>query len=329
MKNKLLRITCALFVFCLLLAFMPLAVSADDTRTWELKKDLSSITDGKTVYTVYEPPSDAEWLPTKTLYCYDTTDIEAGDLNTSYFELSTVSKDSGILHLQVSFEEIFMYYVSDTAREKLIEFENEQNVSYRLSRSPDRLFQSTLTAETVTELKALTPTEEVDVTTLNDVEYCHVGYYDSTGSFYREIGRLFFFGDGSVGYVNYTHLNNTHFDAHGNLSFRTGTAPICMIGGATLLTDIQDAKANFKDLSPQITYEFYETYWQMMRLVSVPLFWTLFAITGAILPAVGLTLGIVWARSPKQKHPRRWYVLVGLCGLWLLLTLIIFLMMVI
>lgn len=325
MKNKLLRITCALFALCLLLSSLSLSVSADNEKEWSISRNYSQLFDGTTVYTLYELPYGVNWLPTKTLYIHHADSIKGMDEDSDVvYALQSVTADSGILYLESTFSTGI--YVSNEAREDLAAFEREENVQYRMC---NYYTQSTLSYSTVQSLNALTFTREIDVTELRDNKSYDVVYYDSTGSLYRQIGILFYFDGGGLGYVNFSYLNNTHFDAYGNLSFRSGTVPVCPIGDHQLLVDLENAEASAKDLTPEETYEYDTLYWNDLQLVTLPLFWILFTITGAVLPAVGLTLGLVWARSKKQKHPARWYVLVGLCGLWLLLTLIIFLMLII
>lgn len=329
MKNKLLRITCALFALCMLLAALTLSVSADTTKEWSISKDRTSISNGTTTYTLYNAPNDVYWLPVKTLYYYDVTYMKGTDEEKDFvYTLQSVNATSEILYLEGTFAAGI--YVSDDARAALEAFEREENVEYRIFRTSDAYAQSTLKDSTVQALKGLSVTQNVDVTTMQKLKSYNVVYYDESGSLYRQIGILFYFADGGIGFVSFAHLNNSHFDAYGNFSFRSGTAPVCMIEDEALLAAVKDAASSTKDQTPEESYETDAMYLQMMQAVSIPLFWVLFAITGAVLPTVGLILSIVWTRSPKnKKHPRRWYVPLGLCALWLLLTLTIFLMMVI
>lgn len=329
MTKKILRRTCVLAALVLVLAsLLTLGVGAASDKSWSISADRTTLTDGHNKYTFYLPPADVYWLPVKTVYYHDVEDIGGIDNENDYvFTLMSVGSDTEILYLESTFAHGF--YVTDAQREALAAFEREESIEYRILRSDNAYMQGTLTEETIRSLKALGNSQETEVRTLQSLPSYKVVYYDSTGSLYRQIGILFFFENGSVGYVNYAHLSNAHFDADGNFSFRSGTAPVCIIEDEQLIADVREATDSVSDYSPLVEYEGDDAYWEWLSRIALPLFWILFAITGALLPCVGLIIGIKEACSRKRKKHVRWYALIGLCCLWLVLTLAIFLILII
>lgn len=332
MKKNILKAFAPLLVVLLLCVTLALPASAaEETRdyTWSISEDYNIVSDGYDTYTYLDLPPSTYWNPTGKLYQHDAPNRISGlPYENTLYEIATPFVGSGILHLETfDFADV---YVTNAARAKLeAEFFNEQNVLYRLCDSAYIDMQSDLSAETVAALRDLTATERVEASSLRRLDAYEVVYYDSTESFYTVCGMIFVDREDRLLFVDYSDLDNTHFDAYENLSFRSGTLPVSVLDAGALADTVRGAMDGLETRYPDVSYEANVDVSGFLAAVTVPVFWVLYALSGFILPLAPLALGILYANSKKHgKHPR-WYALTALAAVWLILSTVIFIILVV
>ena len=54
--------------------------------------------------------------------------------------------------------------------------------------------------------------------------------------------------------------------------------------------------------------------------MAITSFWIIFVVLGYLVPIAPLVIGLVFARSKKMSHPKRWYIVAGMAVLWMVLA---------
>ncbi len=182
------------------------------------------------------------------------------------------------------------------------------------------------TAKRFSELSQKGGGVKINVHDLETHLICELRFHDPSGLLTTIKGAVYTMPDGSFGYVDYATLDNSHFDADGNFSYRQGEVTVYPL--EELAGRVDSALSNSYTMKRSFTYEYYEyeadigiiggtNYTDESAIVA---FWVIFVLVGYLLPIAPLVIGLVFAHSKKMSHPRRWYVVVGLAVLWLVLA---------
>ena len=163
----------------------------------------------------------------------------------------------------------------------------------------------------------ITPTETVDASLLGELISYNVIGYDSTLTFAHIIGQVFEY-NGDYLFVNYSYLNNTHFDSYGNLSFRGGSVPVVRLS-AQDKAQITDAIDRFEYYDGEIVYEESDP---LDATLSMVLFLLLASPFLYLLPALFLIFGIVMRNIKKYSNRKRWNTVIIASIVWLGLSLL-------
>lgn len=170
---------------------------------------------------------------------------------------------------------------------------------------------------------------KTDVTQLKDCTLYELRFHDHSGLLSTLRGAVYELSDGSYGYVDYSTLDNSHFDADGNFSYRQGEVTVYPIDD--FFSDLKRNSDRVYSLKKSNTYEINE-YDNGMGIIggiggsnhtkdsAIASFWIIFVMVGYLLPVAPLVLGLVFANSKKMSHPKRWYVVAGMAVLWMVLA---------
>ena len=166
----------------------------------------------------------------------------------------------------------------------------------------------------------------VDVRTLLDMPLCAIRFSDATGCVYTVSGGLYTCEEGYL-YVDYRALGNQHFDADGNFSYRSGNVDAVLLRGDAALA-VQQTIDSAAELTPDVRYEDYgEIPWEENNESAVPVFWVFYVLNGFLVPVAPLVVGLVMAHSDKHGRQKRWYILSGIAGVWILLSVLLALLL--
>ena len=306
----------------LLCATLPVSASdkAEDTEPeirWELSEDGQTLTYGDQTYTHYVIPS-YDWFRPYQSYQYVQ---EFGN----YFigqpilgvegEEITLYEDMVVLYVYFDVNTAFDVYVTAQGARALDEYMAGNYAQYELTSGTYE--SATLSEQTVRAWSEADATETVDATLLGELVSYNVIGYDSTLTFAHVIGQVFEY-NGDYLFVNYSYLNNTHFDSYGNLSFRGGSVPVVRLS-AQDKTQITDTIDRFEYYSGEIVYEESDP---LDATLSMVLFLLLASPFLYILPALFLILGIVMRCIKKLPGRKRWNTVIIASIVWLGLSLI-------
>lgn len=166
----------------------------------------------------------------------------------------------------------------------------------------------------------------VDVRTLLDMPLCAIRFSDATGCVYTVSGGLYTCEEGYL-YVDYRALGNQHFDADGYFSYRSGNVDAFLLRGDAALA-VQQTIDSAAELKSDIRYENYdEIPWEENNESAVPVFWVFYVLNGFLVPIAPLVVGLVMAHSDKHGRQKRWYILSGIAGVWILLSVLLALLL--
>ena len=153
----------------------------------------------------------------------------------------------------------------------------------------------------------------LDVRDLYDLPFYVVYAYDNpTGTIARAEGAVFILDKGTHVYVDYTTLDNSHFDANGELSFRQGTVSASvLLGSAVMGVDSAIEKMRYPTYNYDYEGDGFDDY--NASGVSIVLFWILVVFIGIILPILPITFGIAYPAFSKKKRVRDAEILIKKC----------------
>ena len=311
-----------LCMILLLCATLPVSASdkAEDTEPeirWELSEDEQTLTYGDQTYTYYAIPS-YDWFRPYQSYQYlqefDVRFIGQPILSTEGEEV-TLYEDMVVLYVYFDVNTAFDVYVTAQGARALDEYMAGNYAQYELTSGSYE--SATISEQTVRAWSEITPTETVDATLLGELVSYNVIGYDSTLTFAHIIGKVFEY-NGDYLFVNYSHLNNTHFDSYGNLSFRSGNVPVVRLS-AQDKAQITDTIDRFEYYDGEIVYEQSDP---LDATLSMVLFLLLASPFLYILPALFLVFGIVMRCIKKLPGRKRWNTVIIASIVWLGLSLI-------
>lgn len=314
MKNTMKSLSKRLAVFllaCLLLSsfILPAAAKEDtDAIVFEFRSD-GMLSDGERVFAPLELPLGCK-LDEVMRYVFDTE-----SMGYEYDYYAGATRDADILWRY--FHSSSAVFVTEDAWARIEALAAGNAAERRL------VFKRTyLSAQDTEDILSLIVSEtdavvtDVPVADLRDAGYFELRSYEESGVVYTIDAMIFLYGD-AYGYLDLCALDNSHFDADGNLSFRSGSVPLVILG-----TDTVTALCDAVDRTP-ITEG--KTVWQSDDTsgiefessgVGLVFFWITVVFCGFVLPGAALILGILLAVTGQKK--KRWWALVICATVWLL-----------
>ena len=311
-----------LCMILLLCATLPVSASdkAEDTEpeiSWELSEDRQTLTYGDQTYTHYVIPSYDWFRPYQSYqYVQEFGNYFIGQpILTTEGEEIVLNENMVVLYVYFDVNTAFDVYVTAQGACALDEYMAGNYAQYELTSGTYE--SATISEQTVRAWSEITPTETVDASLLGELVSYNVIGYDSTLTFAHIIGKVFEY-NGDYLFVNYSHLNNTHFDSYGNLSFRSGNVPVVRLS-ATDKAQITDAIDRFEYYDGEIVYEESDP---LDATISMVLFLLLASPFLYILPVLFLVFGIVMRCIKKLPGRKRWNTVIIASIVWLGLSLL-------
>lgn len=311
-----------LCMMLLLCATLPVSASdkAEDTEPeirWELSEDRQTLTYGDQTYTHYAIPS-YDWFRPYQSYQYfqefGNYFIGQPILSAEGDEIA-LNENMVVLYVYFSTDTAFDVYVTAQGARALDEYMAGNYAQYELTSGTYE--SATISEQTVRAWNEADATETMDATLLGELISYNVIGYDSTLTFAHVLGQVFEY-NGDYLYVNYSHLNNTHFDSYGNLSFRGGSVPVVRLS-ATDKAQITDTIDRFEYYDGEIVYEESDP---LDATLSMVLFLLLASPFLYILPVLFLVFGIVMRCIKKLPGRKRWNAVIIASIVWLGLSLL-------
>ncbi len=305
MKKKIITI---LFALSLIFALCIVAC-ADDYVEWTVSNDGKTLIVDDESYTLYEGYmySSDMFLP-ETSFVYEEGYIRA-QLERNNDNLDIFYFDGDI-------------YVSNDGKGYLDDFVDGKYSQYKIA-SKTYYYYMNITSSWVNGLDGGT-VECFDVRDLQSVERYYVLGYDKTGTMAHTVGAIYNV-NGSYYFINYDKLPNNYFDSYGDFSYRGGTVNAYKLN-AVQESDMDGFSSN--RVSYKTIYESDQfSNGEFGKGFFVAVFVIVTVIFGYVIPLVPAIIGAVRITKGKTQNPKRWYVILALCALWIILaTCILFAM---
>ncbi len=311
----------SVLLLCLLLAFgMILPISAasdatdvDETPEWVLSKDEQTLSLDTEIYTKYPIPMGT-WIRPYVFYEYNQS---VGEDLLDVGCPGYIAEDESLIQYQgitLLYSGLSQYatvsvYVQPEGKANMDAFTAGEYAQYELGSYHQ---SSIISGDMISKWNGSATNTTVDVTTLADVPRYYVLGYDQTLTLAHVIGAVFEL-EGEYLYVYYDALDNSCFDANGNLSFRQGTI-------SALRPDAEDSQtvaSAIENAKPYSTSRFYEPVDPLDPTISIICFLLIASPLLFILPALLLVFGIVMRCIKKIPNRKRWNTVIILSALWL------------
>ena len=319
----------SIFLLCIsLMLSLSLPVLASDAATeaeeqieWVVSDDQLTLTGGDTVYTRYELYTFDQFRP-HDFYEYSQrieTDSPYVDMighPASEAEGNvTINRDVAVVFDYYSDTADFRVYVTAEGAAALDQFAKGNYAAYELAES--RFYSAPVDAGLMVSLQGKASDATVEVAELDNLTYYDIYGYDSTMTFVHVIGTVFD-NEGQYLYVDYNWLDNSHFDADGNLSFRSGSVPVYTLSAAES-EQIAAATEEMGHYSANLIEDEVEP---LDATLSMVFFLLLASPLLYLLPIALMVLGIVLSHSKKVSNPKRWKLVILLSAIWLGLAIL-------
>ena len=187
-------------------------------------------------------------------------------------------------------------------------------------------------------------TVRMDASRLQEADVYEVTVHDRLETKAYQHGAVYKMPDGKAYYLCFEGLDNSHFDADGYFSYRSGEVKLIRLDGDAL-TKVNTALMNMRIKEKNVIYEslvisgycdiygepiesdfIYESPSESEAQLS---FWVFFIFIGFIVPIVPLVIGLVLPRLKSLGKERYWYIMAGFAAIWLLASLGILLILII
>ncbi len=284
---------------------------------WTLSEDGEKLTASTgTVYYRYEMDIDAELNPWNVYYFANSVKLGSGNNYSGTASVRSYARDGEIVWITSAMGTDV--YVTEVGEQMLKGFADGTERIYNIARESN-LYYSKIDATFAEELReAYIRGEQIytfDVRELRYVERYYVQFGDSRDVFWCDEGYIFDI-EGEYYYVHFDSLDNTHFDADGYFSFRSGEVELMkldeemseVVGASILRLRSRETITNFEtdDNNSEMPMIF---------------FWMPYVFIGFILPLPFLALGLIFANVRKKS--KYWYAVVISAGVWMLLAAIL------
>ena len=176
-------------------------------------------------------------------------------------------------------------------------------------------------------------TVRMDAWMLKDGEAFEITSHDATETKAYQYGAIFKMPDGKFYYLPFKDLDNSHFDADGYFSYRSGEVKLIKLDGDSL-TRVKSALSSMETRQKTNVYEtfvikgVYDVYGEKIEddydfgetsdVGTEILFWVSFIFVGFIVPIIPLAIGLIFPRLKSLGKNRYWYIVAGFAAMWLL-----------
>jgi len=313
-KHNKVKILSFLTAVVLLISIMIPTVAAKEV-SWTLSEDDQTLSDGTNTYTYYATITYLD-LETKKVHSYNDTVDHSTDGDCTVCANPDVS---GVVWLE-GWDVIYLY-ATEEGRQKLDSWFVDRTIGgYRVWTD---LGSAALERELLNGMNdaAEGPNammRTVMVSELAELELYEIYAHDESELFVKICGAVYRWDDGSYYYLDYTTLDNSHFDANGNFSYRNGTVTLTLLD--------EELSARFAETVANVSDEFIPEYsWDPVDWGIIPqvIFWIFYVLVGLVAPLPFFVLGIVLANIRRIGRPKYWYVMSAFSLLWGIVALIL------
>lgn len=322
MKKKLI----CLLLACLLLPALCVSVLAEEAEyaQWVISEDGEELSLDGTTYTWY-PLAYGDRIVPEERFVYENDVTNPVNDKTMTVSVNPDNPHMVFLVGYIGGYAVQRVYVTEEGRRILDAYVNGAYSEYLLVKDDD--LAAELSLDLIAELDAQTENQiSMEVTRLRERASYDIIGYDETRTLAHTHGAIYLLGNGYY-YINYDALDNTHFDASGSFSYRSGTVTLVKLG-TEHSRKVSDALGNLEDWYSDVVYESDGEEPVMEESSAKTVFFVLSVIGGLLVPAVPLVLGLVFARSKKSLNPHKWYLLSSLAALWIILAAVIVMMVI-
>ena len=319
MKKGFLKSLCLLLALLILpCAAMLTAHAEEDVREWTASENLSSLYDGINTYYRYPIPEEYDWAPLLSVYNYVADSVTVRETGTKLTaSLQTTAPDSGLVLLR-SNGKAWLYATREAAQVLTRYFSAPSHTNCFLWEGPS--YGAAISDERLSCFYDPAHIEliDIEVTELRELDSYELVSFDPNLALVRTVGAVYQLDGERYGFVDYTLLDNTHFDASGDFSYRSGSVTLSVLKGDAYAA-LMETVDTMDDFDWEITYENDPD----MATAGLVIFWIFFVLVGYVMPLAPLLVGLLLPQSAKRHRPKRWYALAVFAGLWLLAATVI------
>ena len=342
-KNSFIKLTSLLFLLAILLSAF--AVSADEAPeyepvVWEMDENRTYLMGNGIRYERYYVNGAFYSAPETTFYFYNTVSYKGEECgvygNAAYPDIVSVQTEPGYSTVFVTAEGRRLLDDLKARVNCIYYFEDYYGSTYSLLEDGflnrlDRQYDTT------------SLTQSVEVGALGDADFYEITGHDATKSKAYQHGAVYLMENGSYYYVCFEDLDNSYFDADGFFSYRAGSVPAYalnteekaevdrLIASMTPKEERYILEENvifgYTDLEGNPTNSFDSILGGDKVSASVMLV-LITAFFGVLVPAGLLALGLIFANSKKTGKAKCWYAVAGGAALWILTSIIFFLLVI-
>ena len=319
MKKISVRLSAILLVLMMLASFSVNVFAAGEFVEWELSEDGGELRrdDGRVYYLLEDEIGVYQYV--FKAYCF-ANEVPYGTIYATH-------SDSEIVWVEQMYENP-RFYATEEGYKQFLELIEGRTEKFRFNF--DGYMDTEILADGfITALDAYVgvgTAVTVDVKELRNTERYDVVATDESETFGLTHGAVYR-AEGAYYYLNYAELPNNFFDADGNFSYRGGEVTLTLLD-STLESAVNAALETLMERDMENVWEDDSFDFGAVEYTetSMVVFWIFYALIGFILPLPILILGIVLANRRKYRS-KYWYVMVGMAGAWMLVSLILLLML--
>lgn len=294
---------------------------------WTVSEDGRTISNGTKTYKRINAGS-FETSPTHGYRYYNTISLP-DDEDYTNVQVKAPYPDAEYIWIVDRNRQYGYVYATEEGADQIKRFVNGEYGMYRLrATNADSVAIDEALGFRVQEAAYSAKTMKMDV---DDLEMCtryELVTYNEFESFRIRLGCLYLIEE-TWYYLDYSQLDNTHFDADGYFSYRYGFVMVAQLS--------KDMGEEIERLSQNMEYlyaEYIDEYdpWaddeEEEPEIPMSFFWVVYVFSGFFVPAPFLVIGLVLPRMKKLGNPKYWYATAISAALWMILALIIMLMLI-
>ena len=329
--TKNLRAVCAMILLTVLLfSAFSITAFAEDRKgvQWEfVNGDDSKLSGDGVIYEKITLPVGCSFFTLSNRYQYMNT------VKTYGMQVFAAEKSGYLVYIRSGSQDDLTFYCRSDMMPAMQNYLNGTEGKYVI-RSPynrdgvhskDKFYD--LSDNFATDLKGLSQKgngTKINVSDLKNSKIYELRLQDKSGLLTTLLGAVYALPNGGWGYVDYTTLDNIHFDADGNFSYRQGTVTVYPV--EDFPEQLKQNSDGFYTMTREQAYEsdeYRNNQSSAYEKSSITSFWIIFVLLGYLVPIAPFIVGLSFALSSKWSHAKRWYLVSGLAVVWFVLAILL------
>ena len=313
------RILFSVIFTLIMLLTLCLAVSAKELE-WDILDNGKTLTcsDGR-VYT-YFPLNPNDEFKAENIIVYENMVT----LNGTKYYVKRSEDNLGVASISTVYSGGTEYfYISDELREGFEKFASKEYSYYKLA---DKYGYNAVDVENGYPGFQI-QSKEINVQELQIAKMSTIYGLDSTKSVAHVIGAIYELY-GEYYYVDYDSLDNSYFSSYGTFSYREGTVTVEVLGFVDECKYLE-FKEDMTSWEPNIIDENQRNIdnAEMGLPVAIAIFVIYASYFGFMIPLVPIIIGLIRILSKKSQHPKRWISMMIPCGVWIICSIVLIVML--